>query len=397
MGFIHEHKLNCKTRGLIAGPSLLVGFPAAVAPIIIKRSGEHFIDESLSDMHLLPSRLPWIRTYKISVRSRETGEELWVRPFATQAEANYVWCSLIGFDQSRIKQAPSTWIEGELAYYYFTVDQFTVVGSTTWTPLGGLVPRTDYLVVAGGGGGGGSSNAAGVGAGGAGAGGLLTATNFLYVTRSVTVGNQGIGASAAQGNNGTNSVFDSLTATGGGGGASANSVTTNGSAGGSGGGGGFSGGAGGAGTGGQGNNGGASSANSGGGGGGAGAIGGSTAGVNGGTGGAGTASAITGSSVTYAAGGGGGSQGGVGGAGGSATAGTGGVSGANGGNSTTANRGDGGGGAGAGFLAGDKTGGSGATGFVALSYLAVWPWGRMGDPGEGGILDYSNKREIAGY
>jgi hypothetical protein len=78
----------------------------------------------------------------------------------------------------------------------------------------------EVLVVAGGGGGGGGD----VGAGG-GAGGLIYNSNFTVTPGSavtVTVGDGGAGSSNASvdGSNGSNSVFGSLTAIGGGGGAS---------------------------------------------------------------------------------------------------------------------------------------------------------------------------------
>ncbi|NTW31314.1 MAG: hypothetical protein HGB12_01545 [Bacteroidetes bacterium] len=106
----------------------------------------------------------------------------------------------------------------------YTINKFTVVGSTTWAvPCG--VSAVEYLVVAGGGGGGSTYG------GGGGAGGLLTSTNFAVTgTINVTVGNGG----AAQ-TNGGNSVFSTITAIGGG--HSGIGSAVNGSTGGSGGGG----------------------------------------------------------------------------------------------------------------------------------------------------------------
>ena len=85
-----------------------------------------------------------------------------------------------------------------------------------------------YLVVAGGGGGGNNDSNA---SGGGGAGGLLTNTIAVPATASylVTVGAGGPGGA----NNGSNSVFSSITATGGGHGGSG-SFTRNGNSGGSG-------------------------------------------------------------------------------------------------------------------------------------------------------------------
>jgi hypothetical protein len=183
----------------------------------------------------------------------------------------------------------------------------------------------DYLIVAGGGSGGSGSgfNAAG---GGGGAGGVLQGAVSISVgdTYTLTVGNGGATAAPfALGNNGTNSVFNTLVAIGGGAGASHTVVSQSpnniaGSAGGSGGGGSGStalggvGGAGGAGTAGQGNNGSAGANDqplSGGGGGGAATAGVAAATGNGaraGSGGAGILSNITGTPIYYGGGGGGG-------------------------------------------------------------------------------------------
>lgn len=67
----------------------------------------------------------------------------------------------------------------------------------------------DYLVVAGGGSGGGSGS--GGNSGGGGAGGFRTATGYtLPASFTVTVGGGGA-ATTGQGNDGTNSVFDTIT------------------------------------------------------------------------------------------------------------------------------------------------------------------------------------------
>ena len=218
----------------------------------------------------------------------------------------------------------------------------------------------DYLVVAGGAGGGNDIG------GGGGAGGYRTASSFTIsggTTYTVTVG-----AGGAAVTNGSDSVFGSITSTGGGAGATLNGA---GSAGGSGGGSGGRSGSGGAGntpstSPSQGNNGGgpgsspSSATDRGGGGGGASAVG--AGGTASGIGGAGTASSITGSSVTYAGGGGGGSfvTGASGGAGGGGTGGNAGGAGSAG----TANRGGGGGG-------GGSASGAGAAGGSGIVILAI--------------------------
>jgi len=228
-------------------------------------------------------------------------------------------------------------------------------------PTGTPSVSTSYVVVAGGGGGGGNYG------GGGGAGGYLSGSSFSVSpgsTYAVTVGAGGAGGGTT-GTSGTNSVFSTITATGGGRGASVNHYAA--STGGSGGGGNYnyfttgasgntpstspS----------QGNNGGNGALTfSGGGGGGASAVGGNASGTTGGNGGAGTASSITGSSVTRGGGGGGGA---------SSTAGTGGAGGGGAGKvgagtatAGTANTGGGGGGG------GDDSGGAGGSGVVIISY-----------------------------
>lgn len=229
-----------------------------------------------------------------------------------------------------------------------------------------------YLVVAGGGGGG-----SGYGGGGGGGGGVLAGTLAVTPNNSytVTVGAGGAGASGSLntgygglGGHGNNSVFGSVTATGGGGGAYGG-----GASGGSGGGGGGNGGVGGgAGTAGQGYNGGAAVAGpvnyGGGGGGGAGGSGAQApSSQNGGTGGPGYTSSITGTSRVYSAGGGGGGEGGAGGYGGNSnTGGHGGGGGGNVGLTSPVYYGSGGGGGGS--SAGWASGTAGYQGIVSIVY-----------------------------
>jgi hypothetical protein len=251
----------------------------------------------------------------------------------------------------------------------YKVHSFTADGTFTPT-VGGFV---EYLVIAGGGGGGHSDGGSLRGAGGGGAGGYRT--GMLEVTGqsySITVGDGGAGASGTYTNTsevGDNSVFSTITSTGGGGG-KGHSGSADTSTGGSGGGGSWSvsrtsgGSASPSGQGNDGGDGGDSHPNhGGGGGGGASASGANRSGGTGGAGGAGTSSAITGSSVTRAGGGGGGgsSTGGSGGVGGGG-AGQNGTS--NSSTSGTANTGGGGGGA----ADGADAGGAGGTGIVIIRY-----------------------------
>ena len=249
----------------------------------------------------------------------------------------------------------------------YKVNSFTSSG--TFTPSAdGYV---EYLVIAGGGSGGGAPTRYGSGGG---AGGYRT--GYLPVTGStgytVTVGAGGV-VSSNVADKGDNSVFGSITSTGGGRGlttgSGANNYTTDINGGSGGGDGTYGQGSAGTGISGQGNNGGegASGAASGGGGG-AGGVGGNggVAGAEiGGLGGAGLASSITGSSVTRAGGGGGGAWAGTNHAGSAGGSGGGGRGNGNGnaGTDGTANTGSGGGGGGYGH-----NGGDGGSGIVIIRY-----------------------------
>jgi hypothetical protein len=242
----------------------------------------------------------------------------------------------------------------------------TFVSSGTFTPQKEIT--CDYLVVAGGGGGNVDSSGGG-GAGGlrstvtaTGGGGSLESALVLDLDTPYTVT---VGAGGAYATNGSDSVFPTITSTGGGrgGGNAGTSPSYVGASGGSGGGGGGGGTpyGGGTGTANQGFDGGAGNINPpnypGGGGGGAGATGVTPASgsANGGAGGNGVATSISGSSVSYGGGGGGNGGVGTGGAGGTGGGGTG-SDGPTGGTNGTANTG---GGAGGGSAANQKIGGSG--------------------------------------
>ena len=200
---------------------------------------------------------------------------------------------------------------------------FTSSGTTTWTAPSGCT-SVDYLVVAGGGGGGNGKATAQHSGGGGGAGGVRSGTSFSVTpgtSYTVTVGAGGAGNGA----NGSDSVFSTITSTGGGYGGTNHGAGASGGSGGGGAAGSGSGGAaspvtdpvqGYAGSSGTGDN-------ASGGGGGASEVG-QTAGPGdypGGAGGDGVSSSISGSAVTYGGGGGGAGlhytpAGGAGGAGG---------------------------------------------------------------------------------
>lgn len=226
-------------------------------------------------------------------------------------------------------------------------------------------PTVQYLIVAGGGG----SN--GVGAGGAGGYRTSNSINVTPATEYVIT----VGAGAVANTNGSNSVFNSITAIGGGSGGWTTDLGSQayGRDGGSGGGGSY--GSpytaqtrpGGAGTAGQGNNGGTGTLWAGGGGGGAGGVGGNATGSQGtavgGAGGVGLQSSISGTATYYAGGGGGGcysSAIGPAGSGGNGGGGNGAYSSSAPGTNGTANTG---GGAGGGWAAAN-----GGSGIVIIRY-----------------------------
>jgi hypothetical protein len=236
--------------------------------------------------------------------------------------------------------------------YNTSTSEYEVYSGTEWQYLNRspYAYSVDYLVIAGGGGGCGAAQRGG----GGGAGGYREATTTLSIGTAYTVT---IGAGGAATSNGSDSVFGSITSTGGGRGANS---TLTGGAGGSGGGGGNAGGGGGAGTSGQGFNGGASEGFSGtGGGGGANGVGANGL-SGGGSGGSGKTSSINGTSTTRGGGGGGGNSSGNGGAGGGGS----GAAGSGSPTSGTVNTGGGGGG----NWDGSGTA-SGGSGIVIIRYL----------------------------
>jgi len=289
----------------------------------------------------------------------------------------------IPLDSDDVKDAVTFGTNGFYQKYGSSGGHTSFLADGTYTVPAG-VTSVDYLVVGGGGGGGGFG-------GGGGAGGYRTGT--LSVTAgadySITVGDGGtggvFGAGTPQGvgTAGGDSVFSTITSTGGGQGGAPGNRT--GYAGGSGGGGsdGYAGGAGGS----YGNNGGSSGTNVGAGGGGASNVGyNGTANTTGGAGGGGTASSITGASVTYAGGGGGGTTATTSGWGGAGGAGGGGA-----GNATqygdashgTANTGGGGGGG------GYSDGGNGGSGIVIIKPAAGFGLG-LDSSGEGNNFTATN-------
>lgn len=287
-----------------------------------------------------------------------------------------------GFGQAspvRLKGSGGTITEINVSGVIYEVHTYTVTGSSTFTPPSGA-SSVEYLVVAGGGGGGNSTDRTG---GGGGAGGVLSNSSYAVTAQGYPVT---VGAGGAANTAGSNSVFATLTAVGGGRGGQSTGLSSSGGSGG---------GAyhnvadiGGSGTAGQGTAGGkgydsgdgTNGSFAAGGGGGqsqAGANGVNTTGKNSnaGKGGDGFTSLISGTSTVYAGGGGGGFQhlgtssgnSGSGGNGGGGAGGSGTGTAFQSGTAGTANRGSGGGGAG-GTTSG--AGGSGGSGIVIIRYTA---------------------------
>ncbi len=252
------------------------------------------------------------------------------------------------------------------------IHTFTTSGTLNCNGTGG--GNVNYLVV-GGGGGGGANNWGNYGGGGGGAGGYRTGNTYPINSQSysVIVGSGGAGGTpnGTLAQNGGDSVFNTITAVGGGRGAGDgapnNPSSWVGGNGGSGGGGTHQS-LGGSATVSQGNDGGnaAPSANYGGGGGGGAGSAGGSASTNGGDGGDGLGNSISGSSVTYAGGGAGSTDDSYGGAGGAGGIGGGGSVVAGVGQNGT--NGLGGGGGGTQVSGNGSNGGNGGSGVVIISY-----------------------------
>jgi hypothetical protein len=292
----------------------------------------------------------------------------------SENSANFVqYTTATLYGVANVPAAGNAKATGGIITYDDTYVYHTFPWSGTFTPLTSLT--ADYLVVAGGGGGGSGYN--GSGAGGAGAGGLRctvggtggggsleTALSLTATAYTVTVGAGGTAGTAVypsspfEGTNGSNSVFSTITSTGGGRGIFYGAAGVSGGSGG---------GAsptsavplsGGAGTANQGFAGGGTVAAGGnyygaGGGGGAGSVGsGNTTTGTGQPGGSGVTTSISGTSTTYAAGG------------------RGGFSGTTGNNPTAggANTGTGGGGGTGGNPGSPNAGAAGGSGIVIVRY-----------------------------
>jgi hypothetical protein len=215
--------------------------------------------------------------------------ELDYMEYASDVDAQSAYTSSLSFSATG---GNITTVSGDRIHTFLSNGTFTVIGNG----------NVDVLVIGGGGSGG---NRYG---GGGGAGGVIYETNYSIPsgTYSVTVGNGGTATgNTERGNNGENSVFDTLTAIGGGGGAGP-AVAGGGKDGGSGGGGSYNSSyPGGSGS--QGGDGGTTPVSTfiGSGGGGGGGNGGNSSGTVAGTGGIGITSSISGTPTDYAGGGGG--------------------------------------------------------------------------------------------
>lgn len=253
----------------------------------------------------------------------------------------------------------------------------TFTTSGTFTP--NFTGTVQVLIVAGGGSGGTSTssrNGAGGGGGGGIYGGGVITYNVMFGTPiTVTVGAGGLSQTSGSnlaGNSGSNTVFGTDTAIGGGAGSGGSNTSSGATSGGSGGGAAFNFTTGGLGTAGQGNNGGSASPTdpSGCGGGGANTVGANCGSSNtGSNGGTGYTSTISGSSVVYGDGGGGGSWNSTDSTGGSGNGGAGGGSGNSyTGQSGATNTGSGGGAAGVNNAVSSGASGAGGSGIVIVSF-----------------------------
>jgi hypothetical protein len=249
----------------------------------------------------------------------------------------------------------------------FVVHTFTSSGTLTIPS-----PAIADVLVVGGGGGGAMRHG-----GGGGGGGFVYTSGYAVGSgsTSVTVGAGGAGANTSDdnlkaGSPGANSVFATITATGGGGGRTYSGTYSGAGGSGGGGSGGGSNPGGGTGIAGQGRNGGSGSAGgaNGGGGGGAGELGGASSSSSGGKGGDGLQSSISGIATYYAGGGGGGGDSGrTGGGGGLGGGGHGGDNGVNT-NQTAGVNGTGGGGGGCRSATVSAPGSAGGSGIVIVRY-----------------------------
>ena len=127
----------------------------------------------------------------------------------------------------RLKGSGGTITEINVSGTFYEVHTYTATGSSTFTPPSGA-SNVEYLVVAGGGGGGRSIDRTG---GGGGAGGVLNGSSFGVTVQAYTVT---VGAGGAANTAGSNSVFATLTAIGGGRGGQNGSLATSGGSGGGG-------------------------------------------------------------------------------------------------------------------------------------------------------------------
>lgn len=328
------------------------------------------------------------------------GDNSWqvvaVTPTAVSDQAN-TSTGYFAVPSGTTAQRPGSPTNG-MVRYNSTINTAEVYINGNWSVFGTSVPPSVQSLVIAGGAGGGYSRAGYQSGGGGGAGGYrssvtgessgggASAEGALSIVQgtvyTVTVGAGGaggIGSSETASASGSNSVFSSITSTGGGRGGNATDTGANqaASSGGSGGGAQYYGSQAsspGSGTSGQGYAGGTSSGNSGGngagGGGGAGAVGGNGTTSTSGAGGVGVASSITGSSVYRAGGGGAGVvNGGTGGAGGNGGGGQGAIYGSANAVAGTANTGGGGGG---GILTTYLNGGNGGSGVVIIRYSSTY-------------------------
>jgi len=209
-------------------------------------SGKYLITDgttsSWSAVTALPSQTGNSGKYLITDGTTSSWSTLSITAFNNQQNTG---TGALGLPVGTTAERPASPANGYVRYNTTTgFGEIYNATSAKWLTFGTNPDYTvEYIVVAGGGGGGrGEGNPTGDGAGGGGAGGFRTGSMVLAssVLYSITVGGYGAGSTdpALRGSNGSDSVFYTITATGGGGGGSdANpSSNANGANGGSGGG-----------------------------------------------------------------------------------------------------------------------------------------------------------------
>ena len=93
---LHERRFETKTRGLVQGPAILCSDIPTGALRLLKPKGFARGELNVGETHAdVRSNKPCAVSWKIVIRSRETKELIWSRPFASHGEALIVWLRLL--------------------------------------------------------------------------------------------------------------------------------------------------------------------------------------------------------------------------------------------------------------------------------------------------------------